>query len=150
MRLSLCSDTLLAKSHAGEDVFIPTLFWPNARAFMDDWDKPLGELLPKDVSHHGDELKHRLQTGLRAIVAHSSVICGLPASEATGEAFVGRLDAILSAVSAGQWLPASFYTPLWHLREWLRGRARPEGQAAISGPSDAEWSAYVAQIASGR
>jgi hypothetical protein len=146
--MNLRSDTLVAKNPAGEDVFIPTLFWPSARAFLEDWGRPLDDLRTEDVSRHGDEIKHRLQMGLRAIVRHSAVICGLPALEASGEALVARLDAILGA-SGKVGLPAAFYAPLFCLREWLRTRARPESKLLPAAVSDAEWDAYVKRIGSG-
>ena len=148
MRLSLRSDTLVAKGRDGEDVFIPALYWPSVYLFLDDWCRPLDDLRPKDASDHGDGIKHRLQTGIRAIVRHSAVMCGLP-SEAYGEALVGRLDAILSA-SGKVGLPAAFYAPVYLLREWLRGPAiELRAIEHRPGMSDAEWSAYVARIGSG-
>jgi hypothetical protein len=150
MKLNLRSETLVAKRDGCADVFIPTLYWPSAAAFLDDWGKPLADLAPTDASRHADELRHRLQTGLRAIVRHSSVMCGLPASEAGSESLVGILDSILAAVSAGQWLPAAFYTPVWHLREWLRGRARPENkQLPAPSMTDEQWDDYVRRIGGG-
>jgi hypothetical protein len=150
MKLNLTSDALVAKDGDGAAVFVPTLHWPTARVFMDDWDRPLADLVPADASRHGDELRHRLQTGLRAIVRHSSVMCGLPASDAGPEPLVGRLDDILAAVSSGQWLPAAFYTPVFMLREWLRTRARPESHALPPPMTDSEWDGYVARIARGQ
>jgi hypothetical protein len=148
--MKMTSDTLVAKDRDGAALFLPTLHWPNARAFMDDWDKPLDDLRPKDESFDGQKLKHRLQVGLRAIVRHSSVMCGLPALEASGEALVARLDAILGA-SGKVGLPAAFYAPVFCLREWL---TRPAIELlAIEqrpGMNDQEWDAYVQRIGSGR
>lgn len=146
--MNLRSDTLVAKNHAGDDVFIPTLYWRSAHSFLDDWDKPLDDLRTEDVSRHGDEIKHRLQTGLRAIVREFAVMCDLP-SEAYGEPLLARLDAILGKASKGT-LPSAFYTPVFLLREWL---TRPAGELrAIEqrpGMSDPEWDAYVKRIGSG-
>jgi hypothetical protein len=147
--MNLRSDTLVAKNRDGEDVFIPTLYWRSAHSFLDDWDKPLDDLRTEDVSRHGDEIKHRIQVGLRAIVRHSAVICGLPAIDEAGEALVGGLDAILG-VSGKVGLPAAFYAPLFCLREWL---VRPAIELrAIEnrrGMTDDEWAAYVQRIGSG-
>jgi hypothetical protein len=149
MKLNLRGDTLVGKNGAGEDVFIPALFWSSAYSFLDAWDKPLGALAPGDNSQHGDEIKHRLQTGLRAIVRHSSVMCGLPALEASGEALVARLDAILGA-SGKVGLPAAFYAPVFMLREWLRGRAvELLSIEQRAGMNDQEWDTYVQRIGSG-
>jgi hypothetical protein len=149
MRLNLRGDTLVAKNGDGDDVFLPTLFWQSAHSFLEDWDKPLDDLRPKDESFDGQKLKHRLQVGLRAIVRHSAVMCGLPALEASGEALVARLDAILGA-SGKVGLPAAFYAPVFMLREWLRGRAVE--LLAIeqrAGMNDQEWDTYVQRIGSG-
>jgi hypothetical protein len=149
MKLNLRGDTLVAKGRDGHDVFLPTLCWQSAHSFLDDWDKPLGDLLHKDNSLHGDEIKHRLQTGLRAIVRHSAVMCGLPARDEAGEALVARLDAILSASGKGG-LPAAFYTPVFCLREWLmRPAIELRAIEHRQGMSDAEWAAYVQRIGSG-
>jgi hypothetical protein len=145
MKLKLRGDTLVEKNHAGDDVFVPALFWPTAWAFLEDWGRPLGELLPKDVSHHGDELRHRIQTGLRAVVRDSEAMCGLRAMDGAGEALAGRLDAILG-VSGKVGLPAAFYAPCYLLREWISGQARA---LAHRGLSDAEWAQYVKMIGSG-
>jgi hypothetical protein len=149
MKLNLRGDTLVAKGHDGDDVFLPTLSWQSAHSFLDDWDKPLGDLLPKDNSLLGDAIKHRLQVGLRAIVRHSGVMCGHPAMEASGEALVGRLDAILGA-SGKVGLPAAFYAPVFCLREWLK-RPAIELRAIEHrrGMTDDEWAAYVQRIGSG-
>lgn len=149
MKLNLRGDTLVAKNPDGEHVFIPALFWSSAHSFLDDWDKPLGALAPGDNSQHGDEIRHRLQTGLRAIVRHSGVMCGLPARNEAGEALVGRLDAILGA-SGKVGLPAAFYAPVFCLREWLMRRAIELMVVEDKrGMTDNEWAAYVQRIGSG-
>jgi hypothetical protein len=161
----------VAKGGDGHDVFLPTLYWMSGHSFLDDWDKPLGDLLPKDNSLRGDEIRHRLQVGLREIVRHSAVMCGLPAMDEAGEALVGRLDAILGA-SGKVGLPAAFYAPVFCLREWLTRPALVElvssqGWEADKGPctggallpvavsaparmTDDEWAAYVQRIGSGK
>jgi hypothetical protein len=109
----------------------------------------LGDPLPKDNSLRGDEIRHRLQVGLRAIVRHSAAVCGLPAMDEAGEALVGRLDAILGA-SGKVGLPAAFYAPVFCLREWLmRPAIELRAIEHRRGVSDAEWAAYVQRIGSG-
>jgi hypothetical protein len=121
--MKLRSDTLVGKNHAGEDIFLPTLSWRSADHFLEDWRKPLDDLRPEDASFHDQDVKHRLQTGLRAIVRHSAAICRLPEPGVGGEALMALLNAILTRVAAGDaWLPAGFYVPIAHMREWLRFR----------------------------